>query len=693
MFDSLEKLLAAVCEAVRPAERLTVSEAAAKYRYLDNPGSYVGYWDNDIAPYLVEPMDVLTSLEYTGMIFAGPARCGKSDMFFNWLTHTAICDPADMMVVHMTQNTARDWSIGDLRKVFRHSKEVGSRVIPGRQNMNVHDVRFMSGMRLLVKWPTISELSGKTIPRLWCMDYDRQPMDVDKNGSPYQLAKKRATTFKRFGMTVAESSPGFIIEDPKWKRSKEYPHEAPPTTGILALYNRGDRRLRYWGCWQCKEAFEPNWETLKYPDCKDPMEAAEATVMVCPHCGFIMTHDGGRDGPGKTEMDRKGKWLKEGQHWDVQNGKVYGTGLRSDTASFWLQGPVAAFTDWKTIVYSYLKAQEEFERTGSEEALKTTVNVDQGRAYLPQGSESDRLPEDLKARAEDLGEQVVPPGVRFLLAAIDVQRNRFEVQVMGFGEGNDIFVIDRFTIKKSKRTDEDGERLWVNPASHPEDWQLLVEEVLTKTYPLGDGSGRRMQIKATGCDSGGREGVTKNAYDFWRWLRDKCETPDLAKRFLLLKGTSNKASPRVHLSYPDSDNKNRHAGARGEIPVLLINSNMVKDQLNAMLERKDPGNGCIHFADWLPDYFYNELTVEVRTSKGWENPREQRNESWDLLVYAIALSLSRLVNAERINWENPPGWAKPWDENDLVCENEDNKRFASQQKADYDLAKLAEQLA
>src|SRR5690625_5734767 len=31
----------------------------------------------------------------------------NSDMFFNWLVHTAICDPADMMHVLMTMNVAQ----------------------------------------------------------------------------------------------------------------------------------------------------------------------------------------------------------------------------------------------------------------------------------------------------------------------------------------------------------------------------------------------------------------------------------------------------------------------------------------------------------------------------------------------------------------------------------------------------------
>lgn len=110
-------ILQAISEAIKPPMRMTVSEAAAKYRYLNNPGSYIGPWRNEKTPYLIEPMDTLGMTdEYTGMIFVGPARTGKSDMFFNYLTYGQKCDPADMLLIHMTRSTARDWSQNDLAK-------------------------------------------------------------------------------------------------------------------------------------------------------------------------------------------------------------------------------------------------------------------------------------------------------------------------------------------------------------------------------------------------------------------------------------------------------------------------------------------------------------------------------------------------------------------------------------------------
>lgn len=702
-FDSLEEMIVAASEAVRPSERLTVSQAAEKYRYLDNPGSYIGYWDNNFAPYLVEPMDVLTSLDYTAMILAGPARCGKSDIAFNWLTYSVICDPADMMMVSMTQNTARDWSKGDLRKVFRHSKEVGARVAPGRQNLNTHDISFISGMKLLVKWPTITELSGKTIPRVWFNDYDRMPEDIDKEGAPFALGKKRTQTYGRYGMTVAESSPGYEVTDPKW--ISKSPHEAPPTRGILALYNGGDRRRWYWRCFECGTSFEPDFHLLVYPDSEDIVEAAEATRLQCPFCEAKFGYER------KQEFNRLGRWLKDGQRW-LADGRIVGEGVRSDTASFWLKGPAAAFMDWKSIVLNYLKAMREYELTGSTEALKVTVNTDQGLPFSPKGIYDDhRTPEDLKDAAEEIGEKVVPEGVRFLVACIDVQANRFTVQVHGFGRAKDIgvgdiTVIDRFDIRKSERLDQDGEHYPVKPSAYIEDWKLLIKQVIRKNYPLADGSGRTMQIKLVVCDSGG-EGkrdstisTTSNAYNFWRFLRNGPEggddesgwEPGMHRRFLLLKGAPGKSAPRVQIRYPDSDQKGRAAGARGEIPVLFLNSNLIKDSVSGMLDRKTEG-GRVRFPAWLPDWFYTELLAEVRTPKGWENPRNARNEAFDLLCYAFAAAISTRVGIETIRWDDPPKWAAEWGVNDLVASAEAERRFDPKTSEDLSLEDLAKALA
>lgn len=710
-FDTLEGMVVAAAEGVRPAERLTVAEAAEKYRKLNNPGSFVGNWSNGTTPYLVEPMEVLTSVEYTAMIFAGPAQTGKTDVFLNWQTYTVICDPADMMLIEKAQATARDFSIRRIDRLHRHTKEVGSRLVLHRNSDNTYDKRYRSGMILNLSWPTINELSGRPVPRLWLTDYDRMDQDVDGEGEPFDLARKRATSFGSHAMCAAESSPGFYVENAKWIAKSR--HEAPPTQGILKIYNRGDRRRWYWKCVnpKCRMAFEPDFSLLVWPKSEDLMESAEMVTLRCPHCGIDYSHEPG-DLPGKHELNRAGRWIRDGMLW-TPDGEITGKPFRSDIASFWMKGPAATFVSWKDLVYKFLNAEKEYADTGSETALKTTVQTDQGLPYVPKSSADARLPETLKARAKDFGQRLVPMGVRFLVACIDVQKNRFEVQVHGVGVGGDMWVIDRYAVIKSKRLDPDGERYWINPGAYFEDWKMLVEEVMTKSYPLIDGSGREMSIKLTMCDSGGKEGVTTNAYQFVRWLRDGKNTPrddgeeqpqeqgeyewvsGLYPRFQLIKGDPAPSAPRVRLGYPDSQRKDRHAGARGEIPVLFLNTNMLKDAVDNMLDRTEARGGRVNFPDWLPSTFYTELTVEVKDpQKGWVNPKHYRNESWDLLVYAFAATLTRQIGLEHIDWNEPHSWAREWDKNDLVFNPaKENKPFENRSEPTYDFAKLADQLA
>lgn len=702
--NGLEGMALRAAQAVRPPERLDVAQSAEKYRYINNKGSFVGQWSNKTTPYLTEPMQVLSSMKYQGMIFVGPAQCGKTELYLNWHTYTVRVDPADLTLVQTSQSTAADFSKRRVDRLHRDSKEVGSRLLHGRNYDNTFDKRYESGAMVTLSWPSINELSGRPIPRMFLTDYDRMDQDVDKNGAPFDLAEARTTTFGRHGMTAAESSPSFPVMDPRWTPST--PHEAPPTEGILALYNRGDRRRWFWSCVACKHSFEPDFKLLKWPDVDDILTAAEASWLECPHCQAKYLHGGGNNLPSKSAMNQMGTWIADGQTLTA-DGEIVGTATRSTIASFWLKGAAAAFSNWTILVSKYLMAEREFRNTGSEDALKATVNVNQGLPYLPKSQESDRLPEVLKDRAKPLGHKVVPAGVRFLVASIDVQKNRFEVQVHGIMQGGDIVVIDRYQIRYSRRTDDEreGQVHFVRPFVYKEDWRVLLDEVVLKTYPLDDGSGRHMSMRGTICDSGGMGEATANSYEFYRWLKNGPQdtdidgedwpnwTPGLHGRFQLLKGRP--TGPRVHISYPDSGRKDRMAGARGEIPVMLINTNALKNQIDSMLERELAGTGKIIFNDWLDINFYKELCVEVKNHKGeWENPKKFRNESWDLLYYAQAFLVeAKHINIDRLDWTDPPGYAAEWDFNELVFLPEGaNNPIASEKKSSYDLEKLASAL-
>lgn len=684
VYKSLGAMVIDLAETFRPPERLTVSQAAAKYRYLNTPGAYVGPWLNETVPYMVKPMNTLTSRMYDACIFVGPAQCGKTDgLLLNFAAYTVKVDPMDLILYCPTNSAARDFSTRRIDRMHRHSPEIGMMMQKSRDTDNKFDKHYKDGTILTLSWPSVTEFAGRPIGRVCLTDYDRMPDDIDGDGEPFDLASKRTTTFGSFAMTLAESSPSREVEEGGKKWIASSPHEAPPCKGILGLYNRGDRQRRYWKCPHCREWFEPTFKLLKWEDKHDAMASADTVYMETPCCAGRIEADQ------RNDLDQWGEWLIDGETLDKDD-RRHGTPRRSRIASFWLNGVVAAFISWRKLVFNYITAEEDYERTQSQEALKKFYNTDLGEPYFYRGNETVLLPEVLKARAVPVREKHVPKAVRFLLAMVDVQKNMFVVNVFGVapGEPYDLHIVDRFNVVKSKRIDADGDAEWVKPHAYLEDWKELETQVMDRTYPLDDDTGRHMQIKLTCCDSGGREGVTGMAYNFYRQLRENGKHG----RFHLIKGEPKPGVPRARVSYPDSNQKDKWSAARGDVPVLFLNSNLLKDSALGRLEVIQPGKGMLHFPDWLHDSYYVQLVAERRTEKGWISTSIKRNESWDLLYYCIGANASQLLLTEKFDWNNPPQWAAEWDRNLLVGEA-GQQRFAQMSSDEYDFAKLAGALA
>src|SRR3954470_2258882 len=78
-FETVEDIFLTLTDLLRPPERISISDAAERYVRLNNPGSYIGPYRNDMAPYMVEPMNTLQSKFFTSLAFVGPAQSGKTE--------------------------------------------------------------------------------------------------------------------------------------------------------------------------------------------------------------------------------------------------------------------------------------------------------------------------------------------------------------------------------------------------------------------------------------------------------------------------------------------------------------------------------------------------------------------------------------------------------------------------------------
>src|SRR5690606_24092894 len=124
------------------------------------------------------------------------------------------------------------------------------------------------------------------------------------------------------------------------------------------------------------------------------------------------------------------------------------------------------------------------------------------------------------------------------------------------------WIIDRYALKSSARPTgemKDGQPVMhpIDPSRYIEDWDRLIEKVISRRYPLADGSGRSMPIRITTCDSGGKAGVARRAYEFWRRLKSKSLHP----RFRLVKGAERESAKTIEETYPDSTKRrDRNSG-------------------------------------------------------------------------------------------------------------------------------------
>ncbi len=653
-----------VAEMIRPPRRIRVSEGARVLQVANAAGA-AGSWDPDTTPYMVEPLDTTGSRHYEAVVFVGPARSGKTISLIDArLAYLITCNPADAMVVQMSKDAAEDYSKTRIARSIAASPELRSRLSPRAHDDNILLKFFRSGMSLRMGWPSVSVLSGKDIHDVLMTDVDNYTGDLTIDEC-FGLGLKRTQTYMSAGMVVAESSPATDYADGAWKPL--HPHQGPPAAGIAALYARGDRRRWYWPCPECGERFQaaPGYDGFALPPMEELLErvvlddvqkmARHYSLLHCPHCGVGLQHRW------KDGMNRSGVWAAEGQvvHAD---GMVTGDRPEARIASYWLGGVAASYQSWESLIERYLQALRTFATTGEERPLKTTHNVDGAINYVPMAARSASDPNEMQERAEVWPAGAVPAGVRFLLGEVDVQSNRFVVLVLGFGIGEsgqlERWVVDSFTLRTSKREDGSGGFLPLDPPKYLEDWERLVEKVISRRYPLDDGTGRSMPVHAVGIDWGGKSGTSVRALEFWRSLKAR----KLHARVRLIKGDARREGGLFRETFPDSSKRrDRKSGSKGDVPQLLLNVDRLKDTVDANVKRAEPGPGYYHFPDWLPEAFYAELTAESRTAKGWENLAKRRNEAFDLCGYAEGMALWLKVPA--INWTAPPPWAAPWDDN------------------------------
>lgn len=648
---------------IRPPERISVVEASKRYVNVRTASGGVDAWNPDLTPYILEPMSCLNSRHYDAVIFVGPAQSGKTQgLITNCMAYIIKCDPSDFLIMQTTKGTARDFDTQVIKRAFRDSPELKKELAPGSKSDNTYDKVFKSGSILFQRWPSINEISGKPLKYVLITDYDRMTQNVDGEGSPFALSQQRTAKFLSRGMTLVETSPGFEITNPNHR--SHYKHEAPPCGGALSLFNMGDMRRWYVQCPECGEYYmpPPDERGLSHRHERDLFgvtitQTQQSVRYICTKNGCLVdTHH-------KREMNRTGLWVPEG--CEVIDGQLAGQPISSRIASFWFPGAFAAYSDPAVLIEKLLKAHREYDITGSEENLKTIINVNFGAAYLPRHLAEAGDGDELAVRTEPFERYHVPEWARLLIASVDVQNGkngRFVCQVHAIGEGMRQLVVDRFSIAFNEK---DGVKRRVEPGVYSEDWDLLVDRVVAASYQIPNG--KKMLVHLTVIDTGGSGKTTDNAYQFYRRMRKV----GLANKVMLVKGGSSDDKSPITRSY----GKNSQGIQMKDVPLYLLNANSFKDMVEAMLQRMEPPGLYLHLPSWLDKDFFEELKAEVRRPNGkWEKVSD-RNEALDLCCYIMAGCWRLGLNVEKFNWSDPPLWAAALENNSNVIDAESARRL------------------
>lgn len=634
-FVTPAEIIRAAIPALRPPRPISVSEAAEKWRVLRNPGGgYSGPWSNAFAPYLTEPMNAVQRRDVEEVVIVGPTQFGKSEIAINIVVFEAAEGGADVLLFQPTQALALDFAERRIEKAFDASDTLRALLGAERGDDKRMSKLFRNGARVTLAWPVSSQLASRPVPIVILDERDSMTDDVEGEGDPVELARQRTTSFGRHGKVVVMSTP---------KRQDG--------SGIIARWRAGDRRLFHWPCPHCGDYWTPGFDARREPtlahlrlreDADEDQARAEA-ALICPCCGALIEERH------KAGMNARGVWLPDGATI-AADGSLGGAPVVSRRASFWISGLAVRTKSWGDLAARLVKSRKALEERQDEELLKTFWNADLGAPYRSVLAGAQALePEELKARAEDLELGVVPGWAGFVTAAVDVQGNRFDCQAIAWGADGRAQVIDVWQIFKTRDVATGIERM-LEPARRAEDWDLLTAQTVGRTWR--GVAGAEFNARIVAVDSGGADGTTGQAYDWWHRLRR--QDPALMRRVMLLKGDARRDAALISLRQIETDARGRRI-KRG-IALALVNTEALKDQVELKLRMARPGPGWLHLSRHLPERFWEEATAERRGPKGWERHRP-RNESWDLLVYNLA-AWHRL-GGPRLNWAFPAEWHKP----------------------------------
>lgn len=564
--------IAKALEVLRPPPRLSVSEWSDTYRQLSPEGSAApGRWRTDRAEYQRGILDAMSDRDLHTVIVMAGAQLGKSEALLNVVGYHMHQDPAPVLFLQPTVEMAGAFSKDRVAPMLRDTRALRDLVgdAKGRDGGDtILHKAFPGGHLTLAGANSPASLASRPVRIGIADEVDRFPASAGEEGDPVALMAKRLATFWNRKLLLTST-----------------PTDAE-TSRIAAAFSESDQRRFHIPCPHCGAEFVPEWRLVTWPTETDEEGAkiyrTESAALHCAECGAALTE------AARLRAIRAGRWIATSNKG------------RPGVAGFHLSQLVSPWVTPAEMAAEFVAAKDHPER------LKVFVNTALGETWNAGGKKLD--PDALVMRRENY--TAPPVEVGLLTAAVDVQDDRLELEVCGWGMDEESWGVEL--------------AVFHGDPGRPLLWQQL-DAALMKVYQRADGV--PLTIAAAVIDSGGH--YTQQVYQFTK--------PRLARRVYAIKGVGGWARPIV--SRPSKANKER-------VPLFSVGVDTAKDLLvNSRLKISKPGPGYCHFPTSYDDEYFDQLTAEkmlIRYRNGvasryWKNTRSSgRNEGLDLRVYNIA---------------------------------------------------------
>lgn len=566
------ELLSRCVAVLKPPPELTLSQWADKYRMLSAESSAEpGRWHTDKAPYQREIMDAIGDPHTRKVVIMSAAQIGKTDAFIlNTIGYYMDYAPAPMMCMQPTIDMGQTFSKDRLAPMLRDTPELRDKVdTKSRYSGNtILKKNFPGGHITIVGANSATGLASRPIKVLLADEVDRYPTSAGTEGDPLSLAQKRQTTFwdKK---TIMVSTP--VIKG---------------HSRIETEFNQSTREEWNVPCPECGHYQPLVWGGVKF-DKENPSAPVE---YACERCGVL---------------NGEYAWKKASKR-----GRFVAENPDAEARGFHLNTLASTFCGWNEIVQKFVVAHEQLEQ-GNPEGMKVWVNTELGETWEEQGEQVEDG--DLLQRRE-IYEAEVPDDVLVLTAGVDVQDDRFEIEVVGWGAGKESWGIRYQKIF--------GDLL------KEQVWNDLDNFLLSAFYKK---DGTPMRVIACCMDSGGHH--SNAVYSFCKERFDR--------RVFAIKGKGGADVP--YIRNPSTNN-------RVKAPLFIIGVDAGKALLYQRLRHGTKGPNYCHFpAEEEAGYdelYFRGLTSEklvTRFRKGrmttmWvlKDEKYKRNEPLDLRNYATA---------------------------------------------------------